>query len=298
MLDIKRLQYLEAVYRHRNFTKASEELFVTQPAISTGISLLEQELDTKLIRRNAKQVVFTEEGEAFIPHARQILLECGALKSEMERLAETKNRTLRLGISPTLGGRLLPLLYAEFFPHWPDAELHISEGTMDSHINKIRNGILDISYNALPSIQRGEGLRLLKITTAEICVIMNPKHHLTGYARIPIEALVAEPLVMLDESAKIRRMVDREFRSRGLTCHVVSSHEQISSMLNMVNMLNAVGFINADICNLGGEFSRFDLRPLEKPIYFDAGFILCAGVQPPQITQELICFVQRRKDAL
>ena len=76
MLDIKRLQYLEAVYRYHNFTRASEELFVSQSAISMAIKSLEADLGVRLIVRSPQSVAFTYEGEQLVQHARRILLEC------------------------------------------------------------------------------------------------------------------------------------------------------------------------------------------------------------------------------
>lgn len=116
MLDIKRLRYLEAVYRYKNFTRASEELFVSQPAISAAVNAMERELGIKLIVRNSKEVTFTFEGEQFMLHAIRILKECDEAEQLMSDLSNTGNRTLHLGVSPTLGARLLPHLYSEFFP--------------------------------------------------------------------------------------------------------------------------------------------------------------------------------------
>ena len=61
MLDLRRLQYLDAVYRYRNFTRASEELFVSQSTISVAIKAMEEELGVKLIIRTPKEVTFTYE---------------------------------------------------------------------------------------------------------------------------------------------------------------------------------------------------------------------------------------------
>lgn len=83
MLDIKRLQYLEAVYRYHNFTRASEELFVSQSAISMAIKSLEADLGVRLIVRSPQSVAFTYEGEQLVQHARRILLECENAEREM-----------------------------------------------------------------------------------------------------------------------------------------------------------------------------------------------------------------------
>ena len=59
MLELKQLRYLQAVYRYKNFTRASEVCFVSQPAISAAVTALEKELDVKLVNRSPKRVDFT-----------------------------------------------------------------------------------------------------------------------------------------------------------------------------------------------------------------------------------------------
>ena len=102
MLDFRRLQYLYAVYRYRNFTRASEELFVSQSTISTAIKSLEDDLGVRLIVRTPKEVIFTYEGEQFLLCVRKILQDCQEAETRMADLSETKNQILHLGVSPTL----------------------------------------------------------------------------------------------------------------------------------------------------------------------------------------------------
>ena len=82
MLDLKRMQYLEAVYLYKNFTKASEMLHVSQPAISNAINALESELKIKLMVRNSKNVTFTYEGEQVMGRITKILELFRELRSE------------------------------------------------------------------------------------------------------------------------------------------------------------------------------------------------------------------------
>ena len=105
MLDIKRLQYLEAVYRYHNFTRASEELFVSQSAISMAIKSLEADLGVRLIVRSPQSVAFTYEGEQLVQHARRILLERATPARDIADPTESKSYTLHLGLSPTLAFR-------------------------------------------------------------------------------------------------------------------------------------------------------------------------------------------------
>lgn len=271
---------------------------MTQPTISIGISRLEKEMNTQLIRREPNGITFTPECELLIPHIQRILSENEALCSEMGRLAQAASQTLRMGISPTLGGKLLPLLYTEFVPRWPGAKIHFFEGGMEDHVGRLRQGAIDISYNALPDAESGEGLRTHKITTAEICAIMNPTHPLAKLKTIPIELLEGMELVLLNENARIRKLVDKALQSKDISCRIVSSHEQISSMLNMVHLLNAVGFINADTIGIDDSTSRFAVRPMAEPLRFDVGLIAREEHKLSPIARELIRFIKEHREEL
>ena len=161
MLDIKRLQYLEAVYRYHNFTRASEELFVSQSAISMAIKSLESDLGVRLIVRSPQSVAFTYEGEQLVQHARRILLECENAEREMADLSESKSYTLHLGLSPTLAFRFQRFLYTEELHRaYPKASIYLEEGSMNNHIAKIKQDLMDLSFNGLPDPDDAKALGL------------------------------------------------------------------------------------------------------------------------------------------
>lgn len=95
MLNLKRLQYLDAVYQYKNFTQASEALYVSQPAISSAVQALEEELGVRLVVRSSKGVTFTYEGEQFMIWARRILSTCEAAENAMRDLAGTAEQRRR-----------------------------------------------------------------------------------------------------------------------------------------------------------------------------------------------------------
>lgn len=293
MLDIKRLRYLEAIYRYRNFTRASEELFVSQPAISAAVSAMERELDVKLIVRTSKEVAFTLEGEQFMRHVFRILKECQAAEELAADFSKTRSRTLRLGISPTLSGQLLPLLYTDFLPVWPQAVVHLDEGSMRDHIEKVQSDVLDLSYNALPEQGSQPGLTLVPVTSTELCVLMRPQHPLASMERIPISALEDQDMVMLNEKSQIRAKVSAELERHAIVPHVISCHEQIMCMVNMIRLGDYIGFINADKDYHALGCEELIVRPFEEPIRFDVGFILKQGKQIPKISRELIAFTKK-----
>ena len=136
MLDIKKLKYLESIYRHKNFTRASEELYVSQPAISVAINSLEREMGVKLINRTSKEVSFTNEGEDLMPYVYRILNEVDKAEKLVSEMALVNNNKLNLGVSYSLSVRLIPFLYTNFFVNWPESKIHLEEGPSYSHLEK------------------------------------------------------------------------------------------------------------------------------------------------------------------
>ncbi len=288
MLDLKKLQYLDAIYRYGSFTRASEELFVSQPAISAAISALERELGLILLSRAGKNITFTPAGEQFMLHVKRILQDCTDAEKAMESLSETGNRTLRLGISPTVGAPVLNLLHSVMMIRWPDARLHLHEGSMRNNMEKLISNIIDLSYNALPDASDHQNVRTIPVTSREICVLLHPDHPFSRCRSIPISTLAGEKLVMLESKARIHEVMIREFLKAGIMPEIVSSHEQIICMLNMIQLGEYIGFIDVDSDYHAMGCESLAIRPFEEPVFFDVGFFMKEGKNLPGIALDLI----------
>ena len=138
MLNLKRLQYLDAVYQYKNFTQASEALYVSQPAISSAVQALEEELGVRLVVRSSKGVTFTYEGEQFMIWARRILSTCEAAENAMRDLAGTAEQRLRLGISHVLTNPIVPMIFSTFLREHPKAQIYLNEGSMNKHVEMVK----------------------------------------------------------------------------------------------------------------------------------------------------------------
>lgn len=288
MLDLKKLQYLDAIYRHGSFTRASEELFVSQPAISTAISALEKELGLVLLTRAGKNIAFTPAGEQFMLHVKKILDYCTDAEKAVAEMSDIGNRTMRLGISPTVGAPLLHLMHSRFLTRWPDARIHLHEGSMRNNMEKLNGDIIDLSYNALPEPSERGNLVTIPVASCEICVLMHPDHPFVELERIPIERLAGEKLVMLENKARIHEVMIREFSMAGIVPDVVSTHEQIICMLNMIQLGNYLGFIDADSGYHAMGCDHLVIRPFENPVHFEVGFFWKEGKYLPRIALDLI----------
>ncbi|MBO9594884.1 MAG: LysR family transcriptional regulator [Niabella sp.] len=151
-MTLQQLEYILAVDTHRNFIKAADSCYITQPTLSMQIQKLEDELGIKIFDRSKLPVVPTSIGQGVLEHARRVL----HARNELNRFIEDQkgkiSGQLRIGIIPTLAPYLLPIFVPAFIKKYPDIKLIIHE-LMTEHIvsylkdEKIDAGILVTPLN-------------------------------------------------------------------------------------------------------------------------------------------------------
>lgn len=291
MLDLKRLNYLVALYRHRSFTKASEELFVTQPAISLAVKALEEHAGVQLLDHQAKGVVFTQEGEQYVLHAQHILQECEKTETVLQALSSEWQQTLHLGISPTLGMNLQKYICSsEFRKRFPLLRLSVEEDSMNVQIEKIRRGTLQLSFNALPQQDTFDDLVQLPISSASVECVMRPDHPLANQAEITLADLNDVEISSLGKNFKVYFLIMKAFEEAGVTPQIHSFHEQILCMLNTVILGNFVGFVCVSGTYIREQLRRLGLvlRKFDPELIIPQGFIYSKKHALPQAAYELM----------
>lgn len=292
MFNLRHLQYLDAVYKYKNFTQAADAIFVSQPAISTAISTLESDLGIKLIERSSKNVIFTYEGEQFMKWVHKILGLCIETENAMKDLADSAERQLKLGMSYAFMNEMAPMVFSDFLNKHPGAHIHLDEGSMNRHVEMIEKEQLDLAYNAFPDAKEHPDIELVPISSAEIRLVLHPEHPLAKLDSIPIELLSNEPLVMMDEQSKVKQVMDLEFEKRSIPMNTVLNYTQILCMIGMVKSCRCIGVISQ---SEGQDMSGCDdlvLRSFKEPITFPLGFLYKRDRYLPKLGWDLIKFLK------
>ncbi len=142
-MNIRDLQYLVAVYDLNNFSKAAERCFVSQPTLSGQLKKLEDELGVSLIERSTRQVLFTPLGEKVVTQAREILQTVGSIRNLAKENDDPMAGEFHIGLIPTVGPFLLPLVMPELSKQFPKASLYLYELQTNQLIEKLLKGELD-----------------------------------------------------------------------------------------------------------------------------------------------------------
>jgi DNA-binding transcriptional LysR family regulator len=215
-MELRHLRTIAAVARHGSLTKAGEELYLSQSAISQQIRRLELELGFEVFRRNSRRVELTAEGEVILSCAQRVLTEVDGLHDELEELTGRLRGKLRIGgVYPTGPYDLFGML-ADFRAAHPDVAVHMVEDTQEGVIAALRADDLDCAFSALDPDALGDEFAATLLWEEEIVVALPIGHRLCAQARVTFEELASEDLIAYRDNSALRRRLERTMASRGL----------------------------------------------------------------------------------
>lgn len=199
----QQLRYLLALADHGHFGRAAAACAVTQSTLSAGLIALERQLDAGLLERGpTKRPVFTPPGLEVVGRARAAL---AALEAVVETAAAARDPfsgPLRLGIIPTVGPFLLPRLMPVLRDAFPRLRLWLREDQTERLVAQLDAGRLDLLLVALPCTC-GDA-ETLAIAADPFLAALPPGHRLAERDRVPVGALAAERLLLLEDGHCMR----------------------------------------------------------------------------------------------
>lgn len=196
-MTITQLYYVLAVAEHKNFTKAAEKCYVTQPTLSMQIQKLEEELDIQIFDRSKKPIELTEVGKKIVDQARNIVNESDRIKDIVDQEKGFVGGEFKLGIIPTIMPTLLPMFLKSFIKRYPKIKLKIEELTTEEIISRINDGHLDAAIVATPLENENIKERVLYFEPF-VCYI--PKSHRLGNKKkINIDELDIDDILLLED---------------------------------------------------------------------------------------------------
>ncbi|HZC75996.1 MAG TPA: selenium metabolism-associated LysR family transcriptional regulator [Gaiellaceae bacterium] len=213
-MDTKQLTAFCAVVELRSFSQAADQLGVTQPAVSLQIRSLEQRLGQQLLDRSGRRVEPTEAGLRLFRGAQRLLALEQQLLEELGEEAEGElNGRLEIGASTGPGGSVLPTLLGEFQRLHP--QVHVALTVSDTHTVSEQVGRRELELGVVGVASRQRGVSFEPFYRDEV-VLAVPAGHKWAGKTLSIEELKEEPLVLMQDGAGIRQMIDEELRGLGL----------------------------------------------------------------------------------
>jgi len=204
-MTLQELKYVVAVAETRNFRRAAERVFVSQPSLSASVKKLENELGVRLFERGPREVLLTEAGEQVVAQARRVLDEAARVREVARHGRDPLRGVLRLGVIHTIAPYLLPGLVLALRGAAPAMPLEIEENMTASLDQMLRGGLLDVAILALP--YEAPGVEVLPLYDEVFRVVVPARHPWARRRAVKAEELAGENLLLLSIGHCFREQV-------------------------------------------------------------------------------------------
>jgi LysR family transcriptional regulator, transcriptional activator of the cysJI operon len=216
VIESFRVAVFRVVAERLSFTQAAEMLHLSQPAVTSHVKAIEEELGVRLFDRAAGGVHLTLAGEQLLRYANDVSRLAELTLRKIGRLNGEERGRLRLGASTTIAQYLLPGLLAEFVQLYPRAELSVVSGNTAQIVAKIVAREIDLGLIEGPP--GATDLKLESFVEDEIVAIASTRHRFVKDAtKVTLAALAEQPLVMREPGSGTRRVVENALRKVGLS---------------------------------------------------------------------------------
>jgi DNA-binding transcriptional LysR family regulator len=202
-----------AVAKEKSLSAAAEKLFLTQPAITYHIQLLEQYTGVKLIDFKKRQIVLTQHGKDLLKYAGEIY---DQLLNAERFIQFIKESHIRVGIASVYDVFMRPLLNSMFETRNPEIKLTVKSGDAFEMIHGVLDSVLDLAI--VPNFDYGdEKLNYIQVSNPEKIVVYASSHQTVQKEPLDWQDISGYHLVMGTEFSVIRKIIFNKFREKGLT---------------------------------------------------------------------------------
>lgn len=230
-MELRQLKYFVRAAETLNFTKAAEELYITQSTLSQQIKQLEDGLGIPLFERLGKRVRLTEAGGLFLDHARGVLRQATAGQQVLEDLRGLKTGTLVIGATYGLTSLLVKTM-AVFAKQCPGVQIRLVFGATDVLLEKLGTGEID---GMLSFMAAAPDVTVTPLFTARLSIVVHHTHALASHRRIALSTLRDWPLALPAHSYSIRGLLDTLVINAGVTLQPKVEVNDIQALLQLAD---------------------------------------------------------------
>lgn len=201
-MNLRDLQYITEVAKQKNFTKAANALFVSQPALTIQIKKLEDQLGVKIFERGKHDFLVTKVGVEIIKKSQEILKVAEEIKKISKNSSDIKAGEIRIGAFPTLASYYFPKIIQKISKKFPKLKLFLVEEKTEILVEKLKNGEIDCAFLAMPILQHDFSCRKI---FEEPFYLGLPKHHKLAKNKIICKKdLRGQELMLLEDGHCLR----------------------------------------------------------------------------------------------
>ena len=233
-MNLYHLRVFQRVAEHEHITRASEELILSQPAVTKIIQSLEHDTGLELIERHGRRIVLTHAGHVLHSYARRMFALEREMEDELAVLRDFETGEIKLAANTTTGVYLLPPIVSCYRKLYPQVTLYMT--ILNSHeiIEQTLNWTLDFGLVEGDSAMLPSGLHVDVFAQDELVLVVSPDHHWSKLDELNPEALREGELLMREQGSGIREVIEKALMIHSIQVHplfTLPDNEAIKQMV-------------------------------------------------------------------
>lgn len=231
-VTLRQLRVFIEVAQRQSFSRAGDEIGLTQSAVSRCVRELEAEIGLKLIDRTTRDVQLTDVGANLVASVSRLLADLDDTLREIREIGEQRRGRVVVAASPTVACRLMPRVIAACGRQFPYVALGLRDDLQSDVVRKVRSGEVDFGVVIGPFA--ADDMTSETVMTDSFCVVMRDDHALAGRREVAWKDLDGERLVMLDQASGSRPIIDAVMSEQGVHVTVVQELGHSATVYGLV----------------------------------------------------------------
>ena len=297
-MNLKHLSYFVDISKRESFTKAADDIYVSQSALSKSVKSLEQELNVTLIDRTSKSFNLTEEGRTLYVEGEKLLQYIDESQYEIIEKIHRSRRRLRIGVPPVISTVYFSQLLFRFIKQYPNIELEISEVGANIVQNQINAGNIDIGVVILPIINT-DNYHIIPAMSSDNALIVNKDHPLASRDEVDFKELEHEDFLILDRTYMLHDRIIKNCEIAGFYPHITTESSQWDFLAEMVAYNQGISILPVPIMKRFYSSDRIKMIRLKEPEFpWNIAMIFKKEKLITAQMEEFIHFVVNNKDTV
>lgn len=240
-MTLQQLYYFRVLAKIQHYTKASEELLISQPSLSYSIAELEKELNVPLFEKHGKKIKLTRYGSFFLSYVESSLAMLDEGVKMLKTLVDPLAGKVNLGYIYSLSSSFVPQIIENFYKDKSNKAITFNfiQNLNNIIIEDLRNGKTDLAFCVKPS----KDTSYVPLLEQELYLIVPKSHPYAGRKEISLMEAKDEPFVFLNKNSGLRELLDATFKDMGITPKIVFEAEECNAVLAFVALNFGISII-------------------------------------------------------
>jgi len=261
-VTLKQLRAFVAIAESGSFAEASEQVHLSQPALSIAIKNFEDCIGGKLLARSTRKVALTPEGQLFIPVAKRMIADWDEAFTDLNNLFSLQRGKLAIAAMPSYASTELPMLLKTFRDNYPQVNIKVHDVIAEDTVAMVRTGKVELGITFDPGLY--DDLIFEPLFTDQFIAVIPIDHPLCSHSKISLVSLAKFPFISMQQPSSIRALLDNFLLEQNIKLTAEFETNQFATIGQMVHSGLGVSVMPAlyqkQLLSIGVE-----CRPLKAP---------------------------------